>query len=163
MGNTSSFSCIPNCASVDICNTNGVKGIKKNTATLFDTNGNIREINLPVKSAELMIELIGHVITPADEIRRTRRITPLGADKELLAGKVYLLAPVSRVNSKASEFEILIAEKGSGKGRRDKTAKVSPSPKLTATEDSVNVVCQIPRVRNQRRWNPVLEPIFESP
>ncbi|MCI47646.1 hypothetical protein A2U01_0068888, partial [Trifolium medium] len=59
-----------------------------------------------MKSAELMIELIGHVITPAVELLRTQRITALRADEELIAGKVYLVVPVSRVNSKASEFEI---------------------------------------------------------
>jgi len=50
----------------------------------------------------------------------------LCADEDLVAGKVYLLVPVSRINSKASEFEIAIAERGSGKRKGNKTAKVSP-------------------------------------
>ncbi|WJX79843.1 hypothetical protein P8452_62923 [Trifolium repens] len=155
MGNTSS--CIPtNCASFEIVNEKVTKSRKK-TATLLDTSGNIREIKLPMKSAEIMIELIGHVITPAEDLLRTRRITALRADEELIAGKVYLVVPVSRVNSKASEFEIAVSDqkKGSGKRKGCKTAKVSPVSKLTENDGGVYCV-------RQKRWNPVLDPILES-
>jgi hypothetical protein len=158
MGNTSSFSCIPTnyCASFEIVNEKVIKS-KKKTATLLDTCGNIREIKLPMKSAELMIELIGHVITPAEDLLRTRRITALRADEELIGGKVYLVVPVSRVNSKASEFEIEVADekKLSGKRKGNKTAKVSPVSKLTENDGGVYCI-------RQKRWNPVLDPIFES-
>ena len=62
-----------------------------------------------------------------EELLKTRRITALRADEELVAGKFYLLVPVSRINCKASEFEIAIAERGSRKRKGNKTAKVSPS------------------------------------
>lgn len=151
MGNTTSCSCI--------CISNGVISIgnilkkrrkAKKTAMLLDSDGNTREIKLPIKSGELMIEEFGHVVTPVDEIRRTGRVSALLADEELVAGKVYLLLPVNRINSKASEFEMAIAEKQSGHTKRTRgnnMAKVSPS------------VC--PRFGNQVRWNPVLDPIFE--
>lgn len=151
MGNTSS--CIPTTS--EIFNNKVIIKAKKKTATLLDTCGNARQIKLPMKSAELMIELIGHVITPAEVLLKTRRITALRADEELVAGKVYLLVPVSRVDSKASEFEIAIAERGSGKRKGNKTAKVSPVSKLTENDGGVCFV-------RQRRWNPVLDPIFES-
>ncbi|GAU11286.1 hypothetical protein TSUD_342770 [Trifolium subterraneum] len=161
MGNTTSFSCIPTnyCTSFEIVNEKVMKS-KKKTATLLDTCGNIREIKLPMKSAELMIELIGHVITPVEDLLRTRRIMALRADEELIAGKVYLVVPVSRVNSKASEFEIAVADdqkkKVSGKRKGNKTAKVSPvSSKLTENDGGIYCV-------RQKRWNPVLDPIFES-
>lgn len=151
MGNTTSCSCI--------CISNGVISIgnilkkrrkAKKTAMLLDSDGNTREIKLPIKSGELMIEEFGHVVTPVDEIRRTGRVSALLADEELVAGKVYLLLPVNRINSKASEFEMALAEKQSGHTKRTRgnnMAKVSPS------------VC--PRFGNQVRWNPVLDPIFE--
>ncbi|KAK2364744.1 hypothetical protein QL285_089582 [Trifolium repens] len=82
-------------------------------------------------------------------------LTALRADEELIGGKVYLVVPVSRVNSKASEFEIAMAEEGSGKRKENKTAKVSPVLKLTENDGGVHCV-------RQRRWNPVLDPIFES-
>lgn len=151
MGNTSS--CIPTTS--EIFNNKVIIKAKKKTATLLDTCGNVRQIKLPMKSAELMIELIGHVITPAEVLLKTRRITALRADEELVAGKVYLLVPVSRVDSKASEFEIAIAERGCGKRKGNKTAKVSPVSKLTENDGGVCFV-------RQRRWNPVLDPIFES-
>jgi hypothetical protein len=153
MGNTTSCSCIPTNRAI---NDKVIIKTKKNkTATLLDTSGNIQEIKLPMKSAELMIELIGHVITPAEDLLRTRRITALRADEELVAGKVYLAVPVSRVNSKATEFEIAMAEEGRGKRKVNKTAKVSAVSKLTENDGGVYCV-------RQRRWNPVLDPIFES-
>lgn len=156
MGNTSSCSCIPtDSSSFEIFNEKVIKS-KKKTTTLLDTDGNIREIKLPMKSAELMIELIGHVITPAEELLRTRRIIALRANEDLVAGKVYLVVPVSRVNCKASEFEISIAEKRSGKRKGNETAKVSPVNKLTENDNGGVISVR------QRRWNPVLDPIFES-
>ncbi|GAU11285.1 hypothetical protein TSUD_342760 [Trifolium subterraneum] len=156
MGNTTSCSCIPGSTNSSSAINDKViitKSKKNKTATLLDTSGNIQEIKLPMKSAELMIELIGHVITPAENLIRTRRITALRADEELIAGKVYLAVLVSRVNCKASEFEIAMAEEGSGKRKGNKTGKVSPVvAKLTGNDGGVR----------QRRWNPVLDPIFES-
>lgn len=155
MGNTCSCSCIPtNSATFEIFNDKVIKANKK-TATLLDTCGTVRVIKLPMKSAELMIELLGHVITPVEVLLRTRRITALRADEELVAGKVYLLVPASKLNCKASEFEIEIAERGSGRRKGSKTAKVSPVSKLTESDGGVYCV-------RQRRWNPVLDPIFES-
>ncbi|KAJ1412570.1 hypothetical protein SESBI_20298 [Sesbania bispinosa] len=154
MGNASSCYCVSNDSVSIVTLKKRVKGSK--TAMLVDTAGKIREIKLPVKAAELMIEEIGHVITPVEELRRTRRISALRADEELVAGKVYLLVPASRVNSKASKFEMAIAEKECGQRRgNSKTAKVSPSK-----EREVRVIPVCPRLGNQRRWNPVLDPIL---
>ena len=171
MGNTTSCSCI--------CISNGVISIgnilkkrrkAKKTAMLLDSDGNTREIKLPIKSGELMIEEFGHVVTPVDELRRTGRVSALLADEELVAGKVYLLLPVNRVNSKASEFEMAIAEKQSGhtKSKRgNNMAKVSPSLISRSNERdeenqvTVSVFPVCPRFGNQVRWNPVLDPIVE--
>ncbi|RDX88478.1 hypothetical protein CR513_29922, partial [Mucuna pruriens] len=166
MGNTASCSCICNGVSIgNIMNKRG-KGTTK-TAMLLDTGGNTREIKLPAKSGEVMIEEFGHVITPVDEVRRTGRISALLADEELVAGKVYLLLPVSRVHSKASDFERAIAETQRTRGHN--TAKVSPSlisrPRQRVVQNVVTVTV-FPghqRLGNQPRWNPVLDPIFESP
>lgn len=167
MGNISSCSCISNSVTLENFNAR-LKG--KKTAMLLDTDrSTIREIKLPVKSAELMIEAIGHVITPIEVLRRTRRITALRADEELVNGNIYLLVPVSRINSKASEFEIAIAEQLSSKRKGIKTAKVSPSVSRLPEIDGENEVVNFPvcptssqRVGNQRQWNPVLDPISES-
>ncbi|KAK7379039.1 hypothetical protein VNO80_04491 [Phaseolus coccineus] len=165
MGNVPS-SCISNVVSVGNILKNRRKPTK--TAILLESNGNTREMKLPVKSGELMIEEFGHVITPLDELRRTGRVSALLADEELVAGKVYLLLPVSRVHSKASKFEMDIAETQSSQKRRTRgmnMAKVSPSLISRSierdVENEVTVFPVCPRLGNQVRWNPVLDTIFE--
>ncbi|XP_027353310.1 uncharacterized protein LOC113863794 [Abrus precatorius] len=164
MGNSTSCSCV---SSVSIENSLKKSGKGTKTAILLDTSGNIREIKLPAKSAELMIEQMGHVITPVDELRRTGRVSALRADEELGAGKVYLLLPVTRVHYKATEFEMAIAEKQSGHRKSvsgNNVAKVSQS--LVRERDGENEVVVFPactpRPRNKARWNPVLDTISES-
>ncbi|KAK7259235.1 hypothetical protein RIF29_24836 [Crotalaria pallida] len=124
MGNKASCSSSCSCISDSVSVSKGFSNKCGSTAVVLDTNGNIREMKLPMKSGELMIEEIGHVITEVDELRKTRRITALRADEELVAGKVYLLVPVSRTRSKASEFEMAIAENywrfENGNGQRKK-------------------------------------------
>ena len=176
MGNNASYY---SCFSVGIGIPKKGSRTKSKTAMLLDTRGNIREIKVPVKSAELMIQELGHVIAPVEELRRTRRISALPADEELVAGKVYLLVPASRVHSKASEFEMAIAEQwGCEKnGRRKKKssgnmAKVLPVSSLGQRDGEIEVSsfqgmlvgipCHQLGIQHRRRWNPVLEPIVES-
>ena len=135
------------------------------TAILLESGGNTREIKLPVKSGELMIEEFGHVVTPLDELRRTGRVSALLPEEDLVPGKVYLLLPVSRVHSKASKFEMAIAEAQSKRTRGINMAKVSPSLVSSSSErdaeNEVTVFPVCPRLGNQLRWNPVLDTIFE--
>ena len=176
MGNNASYY---SCFSVSIGIPNKGSRTKSKTAMLLDIRGNIREIKVPVKSAELMIQELGHVITPVEELRRTRRILALPADEELVAGKVYLLVPASRVHSKASEFEMAIAEQWGTceksdrrKKRSGNKAKVSPVSGLGEKNGEIEVSsfqgilvgipCHQLGIQHGRRWNPVLEPIVES-
>ncbi|KAL1350938.1 uncharacterized protein [Arachis hypogaea] len=125
------------------------------TAMVVDTSGNVHRIKLPLNSGELMIEQIGHVITPADVLQRTRRISPLGADEELLPGKLYLLVPASRVHSKASPSEIAKTHIKNHKSL--KMAAEHGEDKITPVGVGVGLGYQ-----GKRRWNPVLDPIMES-
>jgi len=159
MGNATSCSCISNGGNIGAVLKKRIKGTK--TAILLESDGNTRDIKLPVKSGELMIEEFGHVITPLDELRKTGRVSALLAEEDLVAGKVYLLLPVSRVHSKASKFEMHIAETRSSHKKRTRgidKAKVSPSKDV---ENEVTVIPVCPRLGNQVRWNPVLDTIFE--
>lgn len=148
----------------------------KKTAKLIDTRGNLRQVQLPIKAAELMLDEPGHVISPAEQLRLTRRVSAMRADDELLAGKIYLLVPVGRVNSKMSEAEMAVAEaacarKKTKSKKKRSGAKVLPAAPEELTEeiqgfegtvlganDSGFPGC---RLRNLRSWNPVLEPINE--
>ncbi|KAK7278187.1 hypothetical protein RJT34_23212 [Clitoria ternatea] len=109
-----------------------------------------------------MIQELGHVITSVDDLRRTRRISAL-------PGRVYLLVPASKVHRKASEFETGIAEQW-GERKKKSGNKVLP---LSGSDGDIEV-CSFQekgkivgmschQLRMQRRWNPVLHPILESP
>ncbi|KAJ9171739.1 hypothetical protein P3X46_015058 [Hevea brasiliensis] len=141
------------------------------TARLMDYHGNIRQLILPLKAAELMLEEPGHVISSLHDLRRTRRISALRAEDELFAGKLYLLVPLSKVNRKISDSEMAIiesAKKRSQKKRRG--SKIQPAVPMTVeaeTEvesleglDSDFGSCQL---RNFCHWTPALEPILEEP
>ncbi|KAG2693348.1 hypothetical protein I3760_08G092000 [Carya illinoinensis] len=63
------------------------------TAKLFDSHGNLQRLKLPLTAAELMLDHHGHAIASVEDLRRTRLISGMRADDELLAGKVYFWYP----------------------------------------------------------------------
>lgn len=147
------------------------------TAKLFDANGNLQQVKLPLKAAELMLEQPGNAVAPVEELRQTRRISAMRADDELLAGKVYLLVPTGRVHCKVSDLEMAIIELACKK--RASVLKPSGSKVLPAAaaaeltevgEDEVKtfggdqVIAGLPghQFWNYKRWSPVLEPISEA-
>ncbi|KAH7578259.1 hypothetical protein ACOSP7_000518 [Xanthoceras sorbifolium] len=149
-----------------------------NKARIIDSNGNLRQVKVSIKAAEVMIEEPGQVISPVDQLLRTHRVSPMRADDELLAGKAYMLFPVVRVHSKVKEEELAIVKaachqkKGSLLQRRKKTsgAKVLPAVNEEAKGE---VEGQVPvsggtdtelsgiRLGNQKQWSPILEAISE--
>ncbi|KAJ0112977.1 hypothetical protein Patl1_00901 [Pistacia atlantica] len=148
-------------------------------AKLVDANGNLRQVNLPIKAAEVMLEEPGHVISPVDGLLRTRRISAMRADDELLAGKLYMFVPINRVNGKVTEKDISIIEAASDKKkslrlrrRKRSNAKVLPTVTEEVREDREEsdqvTVLRVNdtgfashRFKNQKQWNPVLEAISE--
>ncbi|XP_059436219.1 uncharacterized protein LOC132169156 [Corylus avellana] len=146
------------------------------TAKLFDAHGNLQQIKLPVKAAELMLEQPGHAVAPVEELRQTRRISAMKADDELSAGKVYLLVPTGKVHCKVSELEMAIIEltcKKRASMLKPSGSKVSPATSAAepteAGEDDVKAfggdqAAGLPghQFWNNKRWSPVLEPISEA-
>lgn len=143
---------------------------KAETANLFDPQGTLQRLELPLKAAELMLEQPGHAIAPVEELHRTRRISALKADDELSAGKDYILVPWGRVHSKVSELEMAIIElacKKRAARQKPSGSKVSPAAMTMESrevgEEEVEVSgLPIHPVGNHRRWSPVLEPISEA-
>ncbi|KAK2649638.1 hypothetical protein Ddye_017127 [Dipteronia dyeriana] len=150
------------------------------TTKIIDSNGHQRQVNVPIKAAEIMIEEPGHVICPVDELLRTHRVLPTKADDGLQAGKVYMLFPVVRVNGKVKEEEIKAAcgnqkiKKRSLLRRRRKStsdgAKVLPVVNEDVKDEvdgqftvSGETVTGFPgyRLGNPKQWSPVLEAISE--
>ncbi|XVF80670.1 hypothetical protein PTKIN_Ptkin15bG0093100 [Pterospermum kingtungense] len=135
----------------------------RKTAKVIDARGNMRKVKLPANAAELMLEEPGHIISPMEELKRTRRVAAMRADDELLAAKVYVLVPIGKVHCKVTDADMAIIEAAcGGKKRRKIGAKISPEE-----ESQVQVLPQkciegIPvRSGTCRPWTPVLEPISE--
>ncbi|KAF4364570.1 hypothetical protein F8388_014073 [Cannabis sativa] len=154
------------------------------TANLFDAKGNfLRPVKLPLKAAELMLEEEpGHVISPAEDLRRTGRYSAMRAEDDLVAKKVYFLVPMSRVNRKISDSDMEIVKSATLKKKKSKnSSRVSPAMVATAAaeeelEGSVVVSSVFEEIGNDiasegfnlgrpignnRLWKPVLETISE--
>lgn len=140
------------------------------TAKILDSDGGlIGKVRIPVKAAELMLERPGHVISPVEEIRRTRRISALKADDELVGGKIYVLVAVGRIGSKVSMGELENFELVCKNRAKKNSSKVLPATAAAAAEeedigggistDSDQLSCVH---GNYKRWNPNLESISED-
>ncbi|KAB5552219.1 hypothetical protein DKX38_009530 [Salix brachista] len=147
---------------------------KPKTARLINSQGNLRQVSLPVKAAELMIEEPGHVISLVDELKQRSRTIAMRADEELLPGKVYLSVPLSKVNCKISAPELAIIEatiaacaRRSSK-KRSGTAKVLPAMAVDLKEEEnsegeVKVFeGNYTSSTSYRQWTLALEPIPEE-
>ncbi|KAF3436532.1 hypothetical protein FNV43_RR23624 [Rhamnella rubrinervis] len=144
-------------------------------AKLFDAEGNfVRQVKLPLKAAELMLEEEpGHIISPADEIRRTGRFMAMKAEDELVARKVYLLVPLCRVNRKVSDSDMALVDLACKKRSRTSSKRTSSKILPAATVEEKEEFRVEEKVISGyhlglhlkgyiRGWNPVLEPISET-
>ncbi|GKU86998.1 hypothetical protein SLEP1_g1461 [Rubroshorea leprosula] len=154
----------------------------KKKARVIDAEGNLRRVKLPAKAGELMVEEPGHVVSMVDQLRVTRRVSAVRADDELLAGKVYMLVPICRVNCRVTEAEMERIEAACSEKKRKEMSrkkrrggKVSPAvtgpEEFRKEEDSRNEVLrtkiEIPCYRKRRNyaaapWSPGLETISEK-
>ncbi|KAK3415428.1 hypothetical protein EUGRSUZ_H01053 [Eucalyptus grandis] len=150
-------------------------------AALFDPDGKLWRLPTPVKAAEVMLEVPGHIVVPVEEIWRSQRIVAMHADDELALGKAYLAVPARQMNRKVDEVELAAIEStlkrkriGTGKQGEAKTTKSKGGTLYVAilekekgggggdgggTGGSFNpqlISC------SRRQWNPVLEPILED-
>lgn len=143
------------------------------TAKLFDAEGNfVRRVKLPLKAAELMLEEEpGHIISPADEIRRTGRFMAMKAEDELVGRKVYLLVPLCKVNRKVSDSGMALINLGCKKKSRSNPKRTSSKILPAAMEEEFQVEEKViisgyhpgHQLKGYiRGWNPVLEPISET-
>lgn len=141
------------------------------TAKLFNSNGNLRRVKVPVTAAELMLEDPGYVVSRVDDLRRTRRILAMRADDVLSAGKAYLMVPLSRVHCVVSATEMALIDAPSKKMSKKRAgSRVLPAGNDGETENS-EVQSRVlvgdggsygrQRVGNCRPWSPVLETISE--
>lgn len=112
-------------------------------AKLIDGNGNLRQVKVPITAAEVMLEEEpGHVISPVDELQTNQRISAMRADDELLAGKVYLLVRLGRVNGMFTQEETAMIHAACDKKhksslkRRSKRSAAKVLPAMAVNPDS---------------------------
>ncbi|CAN6451983.1 unnamed protein product [Victoria cruziana] len=66
---------------------------------ILSTGGDVRHVDGPVNAAELMLDNPDRFVVSLQSLQIGKRFPPLSADEELEMGGVYVLFPMSRVNS----------------------------------------------------------------
>ncbi|CAI9767856.1 unnamed protein product [Fraxinus pennsylvanica] len=108
-----------------------------------------------------MLEEPGHVVSPAVEISGSNsRFSAMKADEQLIARRVYILIPLSRVRSKVTESELAVVKAAAGDKKKAKRHSSKVLPVVTESFDE-EIVTPIPNHR-LRPWKPSLEPISEG-
>ncbi|XAR58382.1 hypothetical protein NMG60_11013765 [Bertholletia excelsa] len=147
------------------------------TATLLDTSGNLRRIKLPITVAEIMLDEPGHVVSPAQQVRRTFVLPAMKADEVLSAGKLFLLVPANRANSKVSGLEMALIDSAQKKRQKGRSSKVLPAVTEASSEEAEGAAAIAISQGNAtgltgrrlgcprtpaRQWRPELETISEG-
>ncbi|XP_008786238.1 uncharacterized protein LOC103704646 [Phoenix dactylifera] len=151
------------------------RSTRPRTAKLVDAEGNLRRVDIPAVTAELMLEAPGHVVARAEEVVRTRRVSGLRAHEELRPGEVYLLLPAERVGSRLSDLQMAVVVGAVEGGRRRRRRKGNKSlgfgsrvlPEAAGREEEGFLEGTVTgfsgqRIGGYRQWRPVLDTIHES-
>ncbi|KAE8689127.1 Secretion-associated RAS super family 2 isoform 1 [Hibiscus syriacus] len=139
--------------------------LNNNTAKVIYAQGNLRKVKLTAKAAELMLDEPGHIVSPLEELKRTRRVVAMRADDELLAGKVYVLVPMQRVNCRVTDTDMAIIEAACSGKKRRKSGGARVLPDVAAEEEEESRVDRDLSVHGCRKgscrpWTPALKTIF---
>ncbi|KAL5722437.1 hypothetical protein ACHQM5_005960 [Ranunculus cassubicifolius] len=140
---------------------------KPRRANIFDPQGQLQRLELPITAAELMLEAPGSIVCCVNELQKTRGIWGLRADENLMAGKFYIMFPAKRVYGKLSQLELGIIEDAcKNKGKRI-------GPKVFAEEEEGKAELRMGndqyvstgypncKLGSCKQWRPILEPIIE--
>ncbi|KAF8390057.1 hypothetical protein HHK36_024578 [Tetracentron sinense] len=74
-------------------------GYNSKAAKVIFPSGEIRELDEPIKAAELMFESPNFFLVNSRSLQIGRRFSALNADEDLEMGNVYIMFPMKRVNS----------------------------------------------------------------
>ncbi|KAL5700917.1 hypothetical protein ACHQM5_026314 [Ranunculus cassubicifolius] len=134
---------------------------KLKTAYLFDVQGQLQRLDLPITVGELIFDSPGYIICPVDELRVSRVIWVLRANEELRDGEFYMVLPDKRAYSKVSESEWQVIKAAC---KKKKGGKVVPVGLLENEgekdhRDTSHSTC---KSANSKQWRPMLEPIYEA-
>lgn len=120
-------------------------------------------------AADLMLDFPGHFLVSSRSLLIGRRFLPLSADEDLEPGHVYVMFPMSRVNSLVNAADmgplILAAGKAVRKtsgGTARVLPEVAPQPAAAEEEEDESVTEFRNRLSLCRSRRPTLETIVEE-
>ncbi|KAL6228461.1 hypothetical protein ACLB2K_002411 [Fragaria x ananassa] len=90
---------------LSVSNTGGGKHCKKVTKVVVPS-GEIRELNEPVKAAEVMLETPNFFLVNTKCLHMGSRFSALNADHDLEMGSVYVMFPMKRLNSTVTSSDM---------------------------------------------------------
>ncbi|KAL6007411.1 hypothetical protein ACLOJK_032908 [Asimina triloba] len=117
--------------------------LSKRAKVIFP-DGEIRQIDQPVKAAELMLEMPTHFLVNSKSLHIGRRFSALAADEDLEMGNVYIMFPMRRVNSVVAPADMgalfLAANSAVRRSSGGKLARILPevgeAPRLIQAAES---------------------------
>ncbi|KAK0597545.1 hypothetical protein LWI29_026388 [Acer saccharum] len=158
------------------------------TAKVLFPGGEIRQVETPIKAAELMLETPNFFLVNSQSLKIARRFSPLNADEDLEPANVYVMFPMKRVNSAVTAGDmgaLLLAannaakRRSSGKvrnlptegidytaddWREHETATATAAPKLNLDDiEEFSMPEYMHRLSMSRSRKPLLETIAEEP
>ncbi|KAL5745085.1 hypothetical protein ACOSP7_026231 [Xanthoceras sorbifolium] len=154
------------------------------TAKVVFPGGEIRQVETPIKAAELMLETPNFFLVNSQSLKIGRRFSPLNADEDLEAANVYVMFPMKRVNSAATAGDMgalfLAAKRSSSRKvrilpaegieytaddwREHETATAAAVPKLNLDDiEELSKPEFMHRLSMSRSRKPLLETIAEEP
>ncbi|KAK1439080.1 hypothetical protein QVD17_04895 [Tagetes erecta] len=127
-------------------------------------NGEIRKYQEPVKAAELMMESPNSFVVDSKSLRIGTRFLALNADKDLEFASVYVMFPMSRVNSVVTTADlgsIFISAKKIGRIAPEVTPAL-PRLNLEEIEELSSTTEFKQRILKCRSKKPLLDTIDEE-
>lgn len=139
--------------------------------------GQIRQLDQPVKAAELMLESPNYFLVNSQSLQIGRRFSALNADEDLEVNNVYIMFPMKRVNSVVTVADVgvffLAARRGfTGNGKimleSDSVPMILPETEVAAPRlnledsDEFTSIEFRHRMSISRSKKPVLETIDEE-
>ncbi|PRQ45642.1 hypothetical protein RchiOBHm_Chr3g0493681 [Rosa chinensis] len=85
-------------------NTGGGKHCKVTKVVV--PSGEVREMNEPVKAAEVMLDTPNYFLVNSKYLHMGRRFSALTADQDLEMGSVYVMFPMKRLNSTVTSSDM---------------------------------------------------------
>ncbi|KAJ4707030.1 DUF4228 domain-containing protein [Melia azedarach] len=102
------------------------------SAKVLLPGGEIKQIQTPIKAAELMLETPNFFVVNTQSLKIGLRFSPLNADEDLEARNVYVMFPMKRVTSKVTAADMAALFLTSNKAaKRNSSGKARILPDCT--------------------------------